>query len=482
MTKEMMKKEAVDFLDGIQGELFGLSDFIWDHPEIAFNEFESAGRLGRWLTAQGFCVEMGLAGMPTAFKATFGSGRPVIGILGEFDALDGMSQEAGIYEKSSVKGQSLGHGCGHHALGSAAAAGAAAIKNYLLATKKSGTVIYFGCPGEEGGSGKSFMVRDGIFDGVDCALTWHPGDHTGLFTGRCLANISATYRFTGVSAHAAGLAHLGRSALDAVELMNVGANYLREHMVPDARIHYAVLDTGGISPNVVQAHAAVYYYMRAPLPGQVKELYQRVCDIAKGAALMTGTTVEVTYNRGVSSLMPNRCLNEVMHQNMTAIPLPQYSSEEHEQAGRMRATIQKPEETFEEMLAPMNREERAKVLAHRGEDIYNFVVPVLQAEPLLFGSTDVGDVSMVCPVAQLHAAAYAAGTPLHSWQAVAQGKSSLMHQGELYAAKVLACTAIDLFEEPKLVEMAQAELEERLGDEPYEPLMPKDVKPQLKRV
>lgn len=476
-----MKKRIMEFLEQIQQELFSLSDAIWEHPEIAFNEYTSMERLCGFLASAGFSIEKNLVNIPTAFRGVYGHGHPVIGILGEFDALDGLSQESGCLEKRPVPGQSLGHGCGHHALGSASAAAAVAIKKYLEITGQEGTVVYFGCPGEEGGSGKVFMVRDGAFDGVDCALTWHPADNNGLFTGRCLANISATYRFTGISAHAAGLAYMGRSALDAVELMNVGANYLREHIVPDARIHYAVLDTGGKSPNVVQSHASVYYYLRAPLPFQVKDLYQRMNDIGKGAALMTGTKVSVEYNRGVNSLMPNTCLNHIMHKNMVEIPRPNYTDAELSQARDFQKTMDDKNVTFEEILQPMTKAERDLVMPYKGQAIYDFVVPEIGAEPLMFGSTDVGDVSMVCPVAQLHAATYAAGTPLHSWQAVAQGKSSILHKGELYAAKVLAATAIDLYEHPESIVEAQNELKERLGEHPYESLMPAWVKPQLKR-
>lgn len=476
-----MKTQVIDFLDGYQEKLFEASDAIWDQPEIAFNEYQAMEILCGMLAEEGFTIEKGLVDIPTAFRASYGSGSPVIAFLGEFDALDGMSQESGCFEKKERPGCELGHGCGHHTIAVGAVGAAAAVKRYLEASGRQGTVVFYGCPGEEGGSGKSFMVRDGAFDGVDCAITWHPGDKNGLFTGRCLANIGATYHFKGVSAHAGGLAHIGRSALDAVELMDVGANYLREHVISNARIHYAITDTGGKSPNVVQSHASVFYYMRAPEPYYVREMYERLGNIAKGAALMTGTEVEIEYNRGVNSLMPNDCLNHVMHRNMVEVGLPEYTEEDYETARKFRETIQAKDVTFQEMLDGMTKTEKPLVMEHRGKDIYDFIVPELSMEPLLFGSTDVGDVSMKCPVVQLHAATYAAGTALHSWQAVAQGKEPLMHKGELYAAKVMACTAVDLFENPELVKEAQAELEERMGGHPFESLMPKHVKPKLKR-
>lgn len=470
-----------DYLDSIQDKLNTASDFILDHPEIAFHEYKAMDTICGLLESEGFQPERGLVNIPTAFRARYGSGKPVIGILGEFDALDGMSQKSGEYRKEDIEGQAFGHGCGHHALGIGSAGAAIGIKKYLEETGVAGTVIYFGCPGEEGGSGKGFMARDGLFQEVDCALSWHPSDQTGLFTGKCLANISATYRFHGISAHAAGLAHIGRSALDAVELMNVGANYLREHIIPNARIHYAVTDTGGVSPNVVQSHAAVYYYMRAPEAWQVKEIYARMNDIAKGAALMTGTTVEVEYNRGGNSLMPNDCLNNVMYQNLHEIPFPKYTEEDYVMAGAMRETMENKDVTFDELLDQMSKKEKKQIQPYKGSDIYEFVIPQISEEPLLFGSTDVGDVSNSCPVSQIHVTAYAAGTALHSWQAVSQGKTHILHESLLYAAKVLAYSAIDLLNNPDIVKEAQEELAGRLGEHPFESLMPADVKPNFNR-
>ena len=477
----MKKEDVIRILDESQEKLFQASDAIWEQPEIAFQEHHSMKILCEMLEIAGFAVEKELVGIPTAFRAEYGSGNPRIAFLGEYDALDGMSQEAGCFEKKAREGQCFGHGCGHHAIAVGAAGAAIAVKRYLEENRKDGTVIFYGCPGEEGGSGKAFMVRDGAFENVDCAITWHPSDFTGLFTGRCLASIGAIYHFNGISAHAGGLAHIGRSALDAVELMDVGANYLREHMISDARIHYAITDAGGKSPNVVQSHASVFYYMRAPEPSYVKELYERIGNIAKGAAMMTGTEVEVEFVRGVNSLLPNSCLNHVMHKNMMEVGIPEYDKEDWEKAKGYRETLGEKDVTFQELLDTMTRKEQKEVMPYKGRSIYDFIIPELSMEPLLFGSTDVGDVSMVCPVVQLHAATYAAGTPLHSWQAVAQGKEPLMHKGELYAAKVMAGTAIDLFENRCLVEEAKEELKERLGEHPFESLMQKDVKPKINR-
>lgn len=473
------KCNAVCYIENKKQELTELSDQIWDNPEIAFQEYFARDTLCAFLEKEGFIIEKNVAGIPTAFKATFGKGSPVIGILGEYDALYGMSQEANCFEESPVEGRPYGHGCGHHMIGSAAAVAAAAVRCYLEDKQAEGTLVYFGCPGEEGGAGKAFMVRDGVFDDVDCALTWHPADTTRLFTGRCLANISAIYHFSGVSAHAAEFPHLGRSALDAVELMNVGVNFLREHIVPDARVHYSIVDTGGMSPNVVQSQASVYYYMRAPELHQVKEIYQRIGEIAKGAALMTGTSVETEYIRGVNSLLPNQCLNHIMHKNMSEIPLPEYTQEEIIYAERIRKTISRKDETIKDLIDMIDMDDRKNLTAYSGNSINNYILPEIEKEPLLYGSTDVGDVSMKCPVAQLYSTTYAAGTTVHSWQAVSQGKSSISHKGELYAAKVLSTTAIDLFEDNRIIQEAKRELEKRLHGQPFESLIPKEIKPKI---
>ena len=283
-----MDLSYLNIIDQKKDVIDGVADYLWENPETAFTEFKSAAKLCQVLRAEGFQVEENLAGIATAFSGTFGSGKPVIGILGEFDALSGLGQVEGLAEPMP-NGQDCGHGCGHNLLGAGSLGAAIAIKHYLETTGREGTVIYYGCPGEEGGSGKAFMARDGVFDCLDAALSWHPDDVTRVKLKHSLANYQVLYKFDGKAAHAGAKPHLGRSALDAVELMDMGVNYMREHMIDGARIHYAIVDTGGFSPNVVQAHAEVLYLIRAPHNHQVKELYERVCDIAKGAALMTGT-------------------------------------------------------------------------------------------------------------------------------------------------------------------------------------------------
>ena len=272
-------------------QYFDAADRIWEHPETSFEEYFAADLLCSLLEKEGFAVTRPLAGMETAFLGRFGSGHPVIGILGEYDALYAMSQEADAAQPKPTGEK--GHGCGHNLLGAGSLAAAVAVKDYLQENGKEGTVIYYGCPGEEGGSGKAFMAREGVFDGLDAALTWHPGDINAANSVSTLAVFKVHYHFTGRAAHAAACPQLGRSALDAAELMNIGTQFLREHIIPEARIHYAIVNAGGKSPNVVQPEAENSYYIRAPRLSQVRELKERVDDIARGAALMTGTSVDI---------------------------------------------------------------------------------------------------------------------------------------------------------------------------------------------
>ena len=297
-------------------ELYDLSCRIWDYAELKFEETRSAEAIASFLESEGFLVTRGIAGMETAFSASWGEGDPVIGFLGEYDALSGLSQEAGTAEKKLRAGTETGHGCGHNLLGSASAGAALLLRDYLKESGRPGTVVFFGCPGEEGGSGKTYMARSGIFDRLSAALTWHPGGGNAVLTGSFMANCQVCYRFRGTSSHAAAAPHLGRSALDAVELMDVGVNYMREHMEPTDRVHYAILDTGGISPNVVQNHAEVLYLIRSTDSEKVRALYERVNKIAKGAAMMTETEVEILFDKAASSTLSNSVLEDVLFQCM----------------------------------------------------------------------------------------------------------------------------------------------------------------------
>ena len=448
-----------------------LSDRVWETPELYFAERESSEALASALENEGFDVERKVAGLDTGFVASFGSGKPVIAVLGEFDALAGLSQKKGLTEHAPVNDGGNGHGCGHNLLGTGSLAAAVAVKEYMQETGLKGTIRYYGCPAEENGSGKAYMVREGLFEDVDLAFSWHPMTKPSIWHVSTLANYSVRFRFKGKSAHAAAAPHLGRSALDAVELMNVGVNYLREHMIPEARIHYAITDTGGHSPNVVQSHAEVLYLIRAPRKKAVQELTERVHNIAEGAALMTGTSVEAVFEGAASDLVPNTVLAETMYKHLAAIGIPAYDEQDYRFAEGIQATLS--EEDIEADLAGLDRE-TAKMM--KGRAIAD-ILPPFAEEVALSGSTDVGDVSWVVPTMQCLTACFALGTPLHTWQVVSQGAMPIAHKGMLQAAKVIACTAVDAMENPVIIERATAEWKERLDGEAYLSLIPEDKTP-----
>ena len=285
-------------IDARKAALVNASDAIWDHPQVNFPEDYAADMLCSLLEQNGFALEKQLDDMPTAFRATFGSGKPVIAFLGEYDALSALSQQAGCLTKMPVETGAPGHGCGHNLLGVGSLAAALAVKDLIAAGTVSGTVVYFGCPAEETASAKAFLARDGYFGGIDAILTWHPWDYTGIWPGGSLANVKLIFRFKGQAAHAAGSPHLGRSALDALELMNVGVQFLREHVPEDTRIHYAITDAGGASPNVVQAKSEAVYLVRSPRLSDLTDIVERVKDCARGAAIMTGTQVDIEFVKG----------------------------------------------------------------------------------------------------------------------------------------------------------------------------------------
>jgi len=474
---EKLKLNALDSIDLISGDICALSNAIWEVPETAFLETESTRLQLEALEKLGFEVEKDLAGIPTAFSGRWGSGKPVIGILGEFDALSGLSQKANVAIKEPITAGGNGHGCGHNLLGAGSIAAAYAIKEYLKESGKSGTVIYYGCPGEEGGSGKAFMARDGIFDELDFALSWHPQDVNGAWYESTLANYQVNYKFSGVSSHAAAAPHMGRSALDAVELMNVGVQFLREHVTPDVRMHYAITNSGGFSPNVVQSKAEVLYLLRANVTPAVQEIYERVNDIARGAALMTGTTVEIEFIKACSNIVINDVVADVLHNNMVEVGCPEYTEEELKFAADIRESLDKKTNPIDK-LAPKLRPDEAEWIREQSiEPVPNFVFPRVYGNYVMAGSSDVGDVSWVCPTGQVMTATWPSGVPAHSWQATAVGKSSFAHKAMIYASKAMAGAAIDMIEDPELIAKAKAEQVKRLGDGPFVSPIPKDVRP-----
>lgn len=469
----MNKVEVVKFIEENKDIFFEISDQIWSYAEIAFHEYKSSEKLSSALEVFGFEVERNIAGIPTAFKGIFGSGNPVIGILGEFDALPNLSQKENLTTKEEEVSGANGHGCGHNLFGSGSLAAAVGIKEYIRQNNISGTVVYFGCPAEESGSGKAFMAREGAFDGLDVALAWHPGNANYVLGSSMLANYQVDYHFKGIASHAAASPHLGRSALDAVELMNVGCNYLREHVIPEARFHYAVLDTGGSLPNVVQPHATVTYLIRAPKNSQVEEIYERINKVARGAALMTETEVEIELNRACSNIVNNRTLERQIQKNLEELDLISYTEEEKNIAKTFNDTvkIKSPITPF-----PVGEEFEKSI---KDEELVSEIVPYTPLDLAMPGSSDVGDVSWNTPTAQAFITCFAKDTPGHSWQLVAQGKNSTAHKGLIYAGQVLASTAIDLFENPEILSKAKSEFKEKLNGEVYKPAISKNIKPPI---
>lgn len=445
-----MKKEHAQEISGLvekrRDEWSDASDRIWEFAEIRFEERQSSALLAGIFEKHGFDVERGVAGLETAFVASWGQGGSVVGFLGEYDALPGLSQKAGTAVYDPVAPGGHGHGCGHNLLGVGAAAAAVAARDYLQAHGIPGVVRYFGCPAEEGGGGKVIMVKAGVFDGVDAALTWHPASAYYVQSSRTLATRAVIFHFFGRSAHAAMNPEAGRSALDAVELTNVGANYLREHIPQDARLHYAIIDAGGLAPNVVQPQATVRYQLRSPSAPEVDAIYPRLCDVARGAALMTGTRLEIEEGVRYESVIPNVTIESLAQENLEALGVPAVDAEDRAFAQAIRATLSEEEKRTND--APESK----------GLDLAEKLPAYHPNGPLWYASTDVGDVSCIVPTLQYRSAVWAVGTSAHSWQAVAQGRSAFARKGTEHAAKVLAATAVDLFRNPEILRAAKKEL------------------------
>ena len=447
VTAQKNKQSILKNLDG-QTEKYGaIAHEIWDMAEMGYLEEKSSALLQTTLGDAGFTVKTGVAEIPTAFVAEYGSGSPVIAILGEFDALPGLSQQA-IPEKKSAGGEA-GHACGHHLFGTASTAAAIAVKQWMASTKQKGTIRFYGCPAEEGGGAKVYMARAGLFDDVDVALHWHPGSRNAASAAAALANISAKFRFRGISAHAAGAPQMGRSSLDGVEAMNMMVNMMREHIPQEARIHYVITD-GGKAPNVVPDFAEVYYYARHNRRDVVRDIFNRIVKAGEGAALGTGTSMDYELVNGVHELLPNLTLQKLVHGNLTAIGGMEYDQEEKAFADKIAITLGQKEVDVAMAKEVMPYREQARA----------------------YGSTDVGDVSFVVPTVGFSTATWVPGTPAHSWQAVAAGGTSIGTKGMMIAAKTLTATAIDLYENPELIKNAKLEFEERRGaDFVYKPLL-----------
>lgn len=460
-----------DHIDRHRENFVELSDRVFDTPETLYNEFRSVAEHKRMLEEQGFRITEQAAGIPTAVIGEAGEGGPVIAILGEFDALPYLSQAPGIAEHQPLEEGGNGHGCGHNLLGAAALLAATGVKDWLAENGIKARVRYYGCPAEEGGAAKTYMVREGLFDDVDAAISWHPATFTAVNEAASLANTRIDFTFHGKAAHAAGAPELGRSALDAVELMNIGVNYLREHMPDSARVHYAYLDAGGAAPNVVQARATVRQLVRASTLPELRDLVARVHGIAEGAAKMTETRVESRVFSGVSNLLGNRPLEEAMQSELDRLgPVP-FDEDDRVFARQIQETL-----TDADIAATFRRIGRKP---DKGLALCDFVAPLDRDREGGEGSTDVGDVSWAVPTVQARVATCAIGTPFHTWQTVAQGKAPAAHKGMVYAAKAMASTACRLIEDPGLIAAAQAQHLEHLEETPYECPIPDDVRPPL---
>ncbi len=438
------KKAVIQSLEAKKQQYVDVATNIWNLAELGYKEGKSANLLQSMLKEEGFTIETGVAGIPTAFTATFGSGTPVIGVLGEYDALPGFSQDAVPFKKE-LAGNTNGHACGHHLFGSASAAAAIAVKNWLKTTGRKGTIRFYGTPAEEGGAGKVYMVRAGLFQDVDAVIHWHPGDDNNANPISSLSNKSAKFRFRGVASHAAASPERGRSALDAVEALNYMVNMMREHIPEKSRVHY-VITRGGEAPNVVPAFAEVYYYIRHPEMDVVKDLFNRVTKAAEGAALGTGTTMDYEVIHGVYNLLPNQILSTNLYENLKTVGGVNYDKTEEDFALKIFPSLNRKDVNISDAA---------------------LVKPYADQSDEAFGSTDVGDISWLVPTAGISSATWVPGTAAHSWQAVAAGGMSIGHKGMMVAAKTMALTIMDCLVSPEMLKNAKLELLKRRGGDQF---------------
>ncbi|UCE15770.1 MAG: amidohydrolase [Candidatus Bathyarchaeota archaeon] len=466
------KESAFDWIENNEKLLIEISDKVWEFAELGLTEFKSSSLLADELEKHGFKVERGIAGMPTAFVATWGEGKPVIGIMGEYDALPGLSQKK-LPRKEPLKPGKPGHGCGHNIHGTSGMAAAIATKEAMEKHKIKGAIKFFGCPAEENFSGKVFMVRDGYFGDVDAVICHHPNSMNYAVLKSCLAVSSVKFHFYGKASHAGSSPEHGRSALDAVELMNMGVNYLREHVIQDARIHY-VIEKGGNQPNIVPSYARSWYYVRAPERDQLEFICNWIIDISRGAAIMTKTEVKVEFCEGVYNYIPNRTITELIVKNMREIGLPKYSAEDWKFAEEIAKTIDP------EMKVAQLKKSKRPGWERLVDKLMDDEVPDPWGEgETSHGSTDVADVSWQTPTVEFGTASGVLGTPGHSWQDVAQGGVGLGHKSLIFAAKVMAATTIDLLTKKDVLNKAKKEHRRRIGNKKYKSPIPPDHKPPL---
>ncbi|MFT8708450.1 MAG: amidohydrolase [Sporolactobacillus sp.] len=472
------KREVTASIDSIADRMHAASDKIWHYAETRFNTPKSVQIYYDWLHENGFSVQKQAAGISNAFVATAGSGRPVIGILAEYDALEKMSQVAGSARRESEVDGAAGHGCGHNLLGIAALGAALSVKRFIEEHHVTGTVKLFGCPAEESGYGKAYMAKSGLFNTLDVALAWHPSDLSSAWTEKTLAVLQAMFCFKGVASHASSAPSAGRSALDAAEMMNIGVNYLREHVPDQTRIHYAYLDAGGAAANVVPDSAVLHYFMRTPEPTAVQPLFERVCQIAKGAALIADTTVDIKIDSACLNYLPNRALTRVMYENFKQLAPLDFESTDYRYADRYIQMFGSADrERLRQRLKMAFPDRPAAWITEQITCSLNPHLPEMDHGGLAMMSTDVGDVSWIVPTAQVQVACEPQGTMPHAWQWVANGTSSVAHKGMDLAAKIIAMTAVDVLLDPNCVAASHIEHAANLNGRVYRSLIPNGKQP-----
>ncbi len=478
MDENKAAQQVIDWLDQNQAPFIHMADQIWSTPELGLKEFKSSKVQADYLEKEGFTVTWDVGGLNTAFVAEWGSGSPILGFIGEYDALPGLSQKVQPVKEPLIDG-APGHGCGHNLLGTGAVAGAVAVQKWLQVSGSSGTVRYYGCPGEEKGSGKVYMAREGAFDDLDAALNFHPASLNLPSKGTNVGVNAIYYRFFGQTAHAGGSPHEGRSALDAVELMNVGVNYLREHVKSDVRIHYIITE-GGKAPNIVPEEAEVYYFIRAAKPDYLAEVVERVRKVAEGAAMMTETRLEVHLEDGCSAVLNNHYLADLQYQAMECIGPIEYTQEEVDFAQAINDAFKGTNSDYIDRALEFYKpspEYAAIFERYRHQPLVGFNFPAQDEDVIATGSTDVGDLSQVTPVSMLRTACVPTGVPGHSWGNVAASGMSIGHKGMLHAAKIMAATAVALYTNPDHLRKIRAEFDRQTQGRPYIPPIPMEARP-----
>ncbi len=478
MADVMRTADLLDWLDEHSPRFTRMSDQIWEKPEILWGEFFSSGLQMDYLEKEGFKITRNPSDMNTAFIAEWGHGKPILAFIGEYDALPGLSQAAKPEREPIIAG-APGHGCGHNLLGVAEVAAAVATQKWMEKNKVAGTIRYYGCPAEEIGGGKVFMARDGLFNDLDAALSYHPAIYNMPSLMRTVAIVSSNFIFKGVSAHAGGSPHMGRSALDAVELMNVGANFLREHVLDGTRIQY-VITNGGQAANIVPEFASVNYILRAESPDYLMEVAERLRNIAKGAAMMTDTTFEEVFESGFASMISNRHLAEIMEKTMQTLGPIEFTKEEMAYAQKINDSFPGTNTDYvEDKVVTLKIPEDQAELIREFKDMpllgANF--PAMDGNIVFKGATDVGDLSQITPTGALWTACFPTCTPGHSWANVATGGMSIGHKGMMHAAKILALTAAEMFTNQMHFQMAREEFEKSMAGRKYKPLIPEGFQP-----